>query len=76
MKIKILSVLFFTSLIDTLLLAQCSMCKAVAESGGSDKEGFFEGLNSGIIYLMVTPYILLSIGGLFLYLNRKKSSVN
>ena len=76
MKIKIISVLFFISLIDTFLLAQCSMCKVVAESGGADKEGFFEGLNSGIIYLMITPYILLSIGGIFLYLNRKKNSVN
>ena len=73
MRIKLLFLLFFISLIDSILIAQCSMCKAVAESGGAEKEGFFEGLNSGIIYLMVTPYILLTIGAVFLYLNRKSS---
>lgn len=34
--------------------AQCAMCKATAE-----ESGFESGLNSGIIYLMIIPYILL-----------------
>jgi len=33
-------------------------------------------LNSGILYLMVTPYILLTIGAIFFYLSRKKNTVN
>ena len=52
------------------------MCRAVAETAGDGKEGFFEGLNNGIIYLMVAPYILLSFGAVFIYLSRKKSQVN
>jgi len=75
MKIKFFSMLFFFSLLDSFLVAQCSMCRAVAESGGDGKEGFFEGLNSGIIYLMVTPYILLTFGAVYLYLSKKKSGV-
>ena len=74
MKIK-LFFLFFLLSIDSLF-SQCSMCRAVAESGGAEKEGFFEGLNSGILYLMVTPYILLTIGAIFFYLSRKKNTVN
>tara|TARA_B100001250_G_C19724246_1_gene755297 strand:+ start:303 stop:527 length:225 start_codon:yes stop_codon:yes gene_type:complete len=74
MKINILVLVFLFS-IDSIF-AQCSMCKAVAESAGAEKEGFFEGLNSGILYLMVTPYILLTIGAIFFYLNRKKSIAN
>ena len=74
MKIKFFSMFFF-SLLDSFLVAQCSMCRAVAESGGDGKEGFFEGLNSGIIYLMVTPYILLTFGAVYLYLSKKKSGV-
>ncbi|MFA5298658.1 MAG: hypothetical protein WC389_10685 [Lutibacter sp.] len=40
--------------------AQCAMCKAVVESGNPEQA---EGLNSGILYLMVFPYIL--VGALF-----------
>jgi len=44
--------------------AQCAMCKAVVESaeeagrlGGTTNIG--EGLNKGIIFLMIVPYVLL-----------------
>jgi len=43
------------------------MCKATAESSmdGAD-QSIGKGLNSGIIYLMIAPYVLLlSIGFLF-----------
>lgn len=47
--------------------AQCAMCKAVVESG---KPSEAEGLNSGILYLMVIPYIL--IGALFFIIIKYK----
>ncbi len=62
--ILLLFVVAFTSL-DTV--AQCAMCKATAESSmdGAD-QSIGKGLNSGIIYLMIAPYVLLlSIGFLF-----------
>ena len=74
MKINVFLLVFLFS-IDSIF-AQCSMCRAVAESAGAEKEGFFEGLNSGILYLMITPYILLTIGAVFFYLNRKKGIAN
>ncbi|TCI84944.1 hypothetical protein [Tenacibaculum sp. M341] len=63
--ISILLVPFFTS-------AQCAMCKAVVEGGN---ETMAEGVNNGITYLMVIPYIL--VGGLFylLYWYKKKQSI-
>ena len=39
---------------------QCAMCKAVVENSGNKKVA--EGLNTGILWLMVFPYIL--VGGL------------
>tara|TARA_B100000945_G_scaffold151238_1_gene121333 strand:- start:2235 stop:2387 length:153 start_codon:yes stop_codon:yes gene_type:complete len=48
------------------------MCKAIAESDPQGKESLFEGLNSGILYLMAVPYILLSIALVYIYLNRKR----
>ncbi|MEO9559753.1 MAG: hypothetical protein ABJG51_11445 [Nonlabens ulvanivorans] len=40
--------------------AQCAMSRAVIESGGDTKAA--EGLNNGITYLMIFPYIL--VGGI------------
>ena len=52
--------------------AQCAMCKAVVESGDVSQA---EGLNSGILYLMVFPYLL--VGALFYFIikNRKKNKI-
>ena len=49
--------------------AQCAMCKAVVESGDAE---IAESVNSGIIYLMAFPYILVAAGAFFLYKNYKK----
>ena len=45
--------------------SQCAMCKAVVENGDVDMA---EGINNGISYLMVFPYLL--VGGLFYTLYR------
>lgn len=47
--------------------SQCAMCKAVVENGDISMA---EGVNNGISYLMVFPYIL--IAGLFYMLYRYK----
>lgn len=55
--------------------SQCSMCRAVAESGAKDEtRKVARGLNTGILYLLGMPYIL---GGVAFYLwrkNRKKQT--
>ena len=40
------------------------MCKAVVENGDGD---LAEGLNKGIITLMIVPYILVGIAAFFLW---------
>jgi len=53
------------------LLAQCAMCKASVESNvNEDGIGFAAKLNTGILYLFVTPYLLAIVIG---YLWYKKS---
>ena len=56
-------------LLSQMTAAQCAMCKAVVESGDAE---IAESVNSGIIYLMAFPYILVAIGVYFLYRNYKK----
>ena len=51
------------------LSSQCAMCKAVVEGG---EENIAEGVNNGITYLMVFPYLLVGFLGYLLYRHRKK----
>lgn len=58
-------------LISTSVVAQCAMCKATAESATEHVDkGIGEGLNAGIVYLMIAPYVLLATVGLVFF--RKK----
>ncbi len=65
-KIASSFVLLFASITAT---AQCAMCKAVVENGDTSMA---EGVNSGITYLMVFPYIL--VGFLLYFIYRYKNS--
>lgn len=55
--------------------AQCAMCKAVLESNmQSGEEAVGKGINSGIMYIMFVPYILLGTIGYFMYKHFKKTN--
>lgn len=52
-------ILFFV--FATPVSAQCAMCKAAAESTlKNDPNSIAKGLNSGILYLMAVPYLLIA----------------
>ena len=65
-KLFIIIFIFFSE----LLSAQCAMCKAVVESGGDTSQA--EGLNTGILYLMVFPYLLVGVLLYFIFKYRRK----
>jgi len=58
---KILYILLFFSF--QFSNAQCAVCRAVVESGNTSQAA---GLNSGILYLMIFPYLLVGIIVFFL----------
>lgn len=66
MKIKSIIVFFLIALMPALAKAQCAMCRAVLESEGS--EAAAKGINDGIVYLMIFPYVL--IGGIAFFIYR------
>lgn len=76
MRIKSLLVIAVISafLIPEIAQAQCSMCRAVLETSGDVKQG--EALNSGIVYLMAVPYIVVGVIGIVLYRSRKSARKN
>ncbi|MFZ2283394.1 MAG: hypothetical protein WAV86_05925 [Lutibacter sp.] len=69
MKKALLSIIFLFLI--QMANAQCAMCRAVVESGNPTEA---EGLNSGILYLMVFPYVL--VGALFYMIIKNKIAGN
>ena len=73
MKFKILVLLaasFFSALAAS---AQCSMCRASVENNVSNGDtSIGAGLNNGILYLVVMPYLMAGILGYLWYRSSKK----
>lgn len=58
-------------LMTTVASAQCAMCRASAESATENVDkGIGEGLNSGILYLMGIPYLLILTVGIVFFRKR------
>lgn len=74
MKKNIIFLLVFVFLISIPVDAQCAMCRAVLES--EEGGGAAKGINNGIVYLMVFPYLLIGGVGYFIYKSRKKAREN
>jgi hypothetical protein len=69
-KLIILISLFF--LFNSITIeAQCAMCRAVLESGENNQTA--KGVNNGIMYLMVFPYLLIGAVGYAIYRSRKNA---
>ena len=69
---------FYISLILVLIPmmgeAQCAMCKAIAETSQQGGSSVADGLNSGIMYLMAFPYLLMGAVGYAFYRHKKSRS--
>ena len=51
---------------------QCAMCKSVVESNMENGDTVGSGLNDGILYLMIMPYISLGLIAFFWLRHNKK----
>ncbi|MBP2832498.1 hypothetical protein J8281_09910 [Aquimarina sp. U1-2] len=65
-------IVYILFLISSVAEAQCAMCRAVLES--EEGQVAAKGINNGIVYLMIIPYLLIGLVGYFIYRNKKKSS--
>ena len=53
--------------------AQCAMCRASVENNVSNGDtSIGSGLNTGILYLFVMPYLIATVIGILLYIAAKK----
>ncbi len=53
--------------------AQCPMCRMSAESNLENGGTAGKGLNSGILYMLATPYLIVGAIGFIWWRNRQKS---
>jgi len=72
MKKLVVFLLVMVLFLNIDLVAQCPMCKMAAESNLKNGGSAGKGLNAGILYMLLTPYIL--VGGLafWWFKNKKK----
>ncbi len=72
--VLVLGVMLLLCLFVEDALAQCPMCRMSAESnlknGGTDGRG----LNTGILYMLILPYLLVASIGFWWWKNRKKQA--
>ncbi len=52
--------------------AQCPMCRMSAESNLKNGGSSGQGLNNGILYMLITPYLLVGVVGYIWWRNRRK----
>lgn len=53
--------------------AQCAMCQATAESTRDAGSSAADGINKGVLYLFLTPYLIIGTIGYFWWRARKKA---
>ena len=67
-----LSIIFVLSISIDRVTAQCPMCRMSAESDLKNGGTKAKGLNAGIMYMLVFPYILIGSVGFIWYRERKR----
>ena len=71
--VKILVLFFLLSFASPVILpAQCPMCKIGAESNLKNGGSSGKGLNTGILYMLAMPYLLVGAIGFVWWKNRKE----
>lgn len=73
--VKVLLVVFFLMFSATVASAQCAMCSATAEHSVQHGNTQGKSLNSGILYLLATPYIAIAIVGFVWYKKYRRKDV-
>ncbi|MEL6123920.1 MAG: hypothetical protein AAFR14_09360 [Bacteroidota bacterium] len=68
--VAVVLIILFGSLFPDLF-AQCPMCRMAAESNLENGGTAGKGLNSGILYMLTMPYILIGVIGFVWYRNRR-----
>jgi hypothetical protein len=74
MKRVVLAVVVFVLACGQETFAQCAMCRTQLENNVSNgSPGIAAGINTGILYLLIMPYLAILIVGYFWYKSSRKN---
>lgn len=75
LKKKLFLTLLFSAITVVSSFAQCAMCRATVENNLSNGDiGIGAGLNFGILYLLVVPYLAIATIGFLWYRNSRQNA--
>jgi hypothetical protein len=74
-SIALIALFLVISTVSSELSAQCAMCKAAAEEGIKEGNTQSATLNSGILYLLVMPYLAFAVIAWLWYRNYKRRKI-
>ncbi len=74
--LKKILILVMLMAVNINIFAQCSLCRAVVETDIATGGTAAKGINSGILYLMGIPYLIMGVVGVFIYQHYKKNNLN
>ncbi|MFN8309014.1 MAG: hypothetical protein U0T73_03540 [Chitinophagales bacterium] len=57
------------------VMAQCAMCSAVADEAAKNGSSAGDGINKGVLYMFVTPYLIVATIGFLWWRARKKAKL-
>jgi hypothetical protein len=75
MRIVLIVVFVLFQAVDAL--AQCAMCRSTLENNYSNgNPGIGAGINTGILYLLILPYLAIIVVGFFWFKSTKNAEQN
>ena len=76
-RIFLVSVAFSLMILGSVgVKAQCAMCATAVESNNKSGSTTTKGLNSGILYLLAAPYLIVGVAGLIWYRKYRRKNVD
>ena len=70
---KIVLFLIFFSVITAMGFSQCAMCTAVADEASKSGSSAADGVNKGVLYLFLSPYLIVGTIGFLWWRARRKA---
>jgi hypothetical protein len=77
MKVALILILLFMMTLSTELQAQCAMCRTQLENNiSAGNPGIAAGINTGILYLLIIPYLAAMVLGYMWYKTSRNARKN
>jgi hypothetical protein len=71
--IKILLLIVFILAIAHVAHSQCAMCTEVADEASKNGNSAGDGINKGVLYLFLSPYLIVGTIGFIWWRSRRKA---